>query len=364
VKPLPTRRTALRRISATMATGLFAALGATACSNSLATNSTGSTSWGGTSGPGTGASGGPQPHIPTRDSLLHPRGDYFGVSTFKTPSPSETAAVAEAAGRHPTILEYFLDWEQEFSAATVLECYAEGAVPLLTWEPSGSSDSANQPHYALRRITGGHFDGYVRRFAEGVRDQKWPVILRFAHEMNGNWYPWSEQNSGNHPGDYADAWRHVHRIFADVGADNVIWLWCPNVIRGTGDVELGPLYPGDDYVDWAGVDAYGFGEKTASEVLDPTVSVIEKMTQKPILIAETASQPGSEQPGWTADLFSWLGYHQRTIGFVWFNHSVAQGGKHDYRFTVDPKTQAAFRAGLSSLSLAHWPVADPPPSAG
>ena len=29
-----------------------------------------------------------------------------------------------------------------------------------------------------------------------------PVVIRFAHEMNGVWYSWSEGAWGNQPGDY------------------------------------------------------------------------------------------------------------------------------------------------------------------
>lgn len=368
--PPLSRRELFRRIPAAVATGLT--LGAvTACTNSSgppgrptvpgALPSTRSATASPTpSAPSSSAA----PQIPGRDAILDPQGLYFGVSTLKTPSPDETAAVAQAAGRPPTILEYFIGWTQEFKAQTVLECYREGAVPLLTWEPKGASSSTDQPAYALSRIISGQFDDYITRFAQGIKDQRWPVILRFAHEMNGDWYPWCEDSNGNRPGDYVKAWRHVHHVFTVLGVENVIWLWSPNVLRGTGDADLGDFFPGDPYIDWAGVDAYGFGERTASEILDPAFGRIKQLTQKPILIAETGSQPGPQQPGWTADLFRWIGRHRSIVGFVWFNHSVAEGGKHDYRFTANPATQAAFRSGLASLRLTGRPAAQVPPNGG
>jgi len=294
--------------------------------------------------------------IPSKESFLLPKADYFGVSTLGSPQESETDLVASAAGHQPTILEYFVNWSQDFDPAVVRESYREGALPLLTWEPDGGSKASNQPKYSLAKIIDGRYDSYITAFAQGVAKQKWPIVLRFAQEMNGNWYPWSEQNSGNRPGDYVKAWRHVHDLFAAAGATNVIWLWSPNVLRGTDNAPVARYYPGFDYVDWVGVDAYGFGEKTASAVLDPTVTQIQKLTRKPLLLAETGAPSRSQQAIWTADLFKWLQRHDQAIGFVWFEHDVDEGGLYDYRFTDSSKTEQAFRTGLSSLHLLPWPV--------
>ena len=36
-----------------------------------------------------------------------------------------------------------------------------------------------------------------------------PLVIRLDHEMNGNWYPWSEDQAYNSPGEYVAMWRHV-----------------------------------------------------------------------------------------------------------------------------------------------------------
>jgi hypothetical protein len=294
----------------------------------------------------------------TKESILHPDGQYFGVATFHGPARATTDAATAAAGRHPRILEYYQSWSRPFSPSDLDLSYQQGALPLLTWEPYGTSRDANQPQYALRKIASGSFDQYVITFARKVKAAGRPVLLRFAHEMNGDWYPWSEQNSGNSRGDYVKAWRHVHDLFDAVGATQVIWVWSPNVPRGTNGVPLQPLYPGDQYVDLIGIDGYGTGEPTAREVLQPAVDAVESFTDKPILVAETASAPGPRQAGWTADLFRWLKSTPNVIGFVWFQHSQDEGGRYDYRFDIDPTTKAAFRQGLDSLALSPWPVTD------
>ncbi|WP_051731917.1 glycoside hydrolase family 26 protein [Kitasatospora phosalacinea] len=298
---------------------------------------------------------------PTKADLMRPDGVYFGVSTYQTPLAAETDAVAAAAGRQPTMLQYFLDWRKEFDPETVREIYRQGAVPMLTWEPGDAPYQADQSGYTTRRIADGEFDAYVTRFARAVRDQQWPVVLRFAHEMNGDWYPWAANVNGNRPGDYAAAWRHVHDVFTREHADNVIWLWSPNVLRGTS-ADLRPLYPGDAYVDWLGMDGYGFGEATAGEVLDPTYVRLREIADKPVFVSETGAMPGAGKADWITDMFRWIAAHPKVPGFVWFEHSVEEGGRYDYRFTADQSTRKAFADGLGTLKLRGWPVADRPAS--
>ena len=61
--------------------------------------------------------------------------------------------------------------------------------------------------------------------------------------MNGNWYPWGVGVNGNKPGEYVEAWRHVHDIFVQEGAtSDVKWVWSPHVI--TDDASDKCLSPG------------------------------------------------------------------------------------------------------------------------
>ncbi|MFL6130097.1 MAG: glycoside hydrolase family 26 protein [Mycobacteriales bacterium] len=298
------------------------------------------------------------PPVPTRDVFLRPRGPHFGLTTAQSPwSPSELDALSRKAGAHPSLLQFFVKWNQDFRPDAVAMCYHQHALPLLSWEPwAGARYGESQPAFALRKISTGAYDPYITRFATAVRNQRWPVAIRFAHEMNGFWYPWSEGRSGNRPGDFVQAWRHVHDVFGRVGATNVIWVWSPNIVRPVPRVGLRQLYPGDKYVDWAGMVGYGAGERTAAEVFDPTIAVLRAFTRKPLLITETGAQPGPAKAAWTASLFPWLRQHRDVIGFTWFELSPAEGASADWRFTADPRAEKAFHDGIVQASLAP-PVA-------
>ena len=277
---------------------------------------------------------------------------HFGLSTPRSPfNKSELDRATSAAGIAPTLIEYFTKWTENYRPGASTACYARGAIPVISWEPwAGEQAGKDQPKYSLASIANGDHDAYITKFATAVRNDRRPIIIRFAHEMNGIWYPWAEIHSGNHRGDYVQAWRHVHDVFNRIGATNVIWVWSPNIVRPVPKVQLAPLYPGDAYVDWIGMVGYGAHETTAGAVFDPTLQRMRAFTGKPVLITETATQPLPSQPGWTADLFNWLKQHPDVVGFVWFEYNKA-GATADWRFSRDNATRAAFRAGLARTDL-------------
>ena len=112
-----------------------------------------------------------------------------------------------------------------------------GAIPLFSWN-SGAS-GGNPANFQLSDLRSGRYDGHIRAFARQARAWGRPFFLRFDWEMNGDWFPWGARASGNRPGEFRLAWRHVHRIFDRVGARNATWVWCPYA----RDEPLAPFLP-------------------------------------------------------------------------------------------------------------------------
>jgi hypothetical protein len=133
-----------------------------------------------------------------------------------------------------------------------------GAIPLFSW--SSGASGGDPKHFQLRDLRAGRYDGHIRGFARAARDWGHPFFLRFDWEMNGGWFSWGADANGNEPGEFVAAWRHVHRIFDRVGADNATWVWCPYA----RDEPLRPFYPGDGYVDWTCLDGYNVARTRAS----------------------------------------------------------------------------------------------------
>ncbi len=307
--------------------------------------------------------------LPTKADVLAAKLPRFGLSTPSTPwSTKEINAAASAAGVHPTLLQFFTKWTEDFRPDAITLSYGQKALPMVSWEPwAGVKSGPCQSAYTLPRIVKGSFDPYITRFAKAVAAQQLPIAIRFAHEMNGNWYPWSERCPGNPKGEYVKAWRHVHDIFTEVGATNVIWVWSPNIIRPVPGVNIRALYPGDAYVDWIGMVGYAVHESMAAPVFEPTIKQIRAFSKLPIIITETGVQSGPKKPGWIRDFFSWLGKHPDVVGFVWFEYSRDQGASGDWRFTETSASTAAFRQAIATVQLAGPPAhvaPAAPPAAG
>jgi CTP:molybdopterin cytidylyltransferase MocA len=233
-----------------------------------------------------------------------------------------------------------------------------GIIPFVDWASwaSNAKPMAEQPQFALQTIIDGKHDAYIRQWATEAAAWGYPFFLRFNWEMNGDWFPWSEKVNNNQPGQYVQAWRHVHDIFEEVGADNVTWVWCPNVVY-PGSIPLKSLYPGDAYVDWSCMDGYNWGQhptkpdrwKSFDELFSPTYAELLKLNRdKPIIIGETASSEiGGSKPEWiTAALTEDLpNKFPRVEAVLWFNWDI---DGMDWVIESSSASRTAFAAAIAA----------------
>jgi hypothetical protein len=303
------------------------------------------------------------PETPALDALLNPQLNYFGVSTPQTPYDfKEFQIFAGAAKKLPSMDLFFVGWDKAFPRDQVVALWRRGALPVISWEPRPTvqavgpdSDNTVAEGFTLASIIDGSHDEYIDQFAAAVRDLGLPVGIRFAHEMNGNWFPWSEEANGNHRGEYVEAWRHVHDRFTQLGATNAIWIWSPNVITARPSVKLAPLYPGDGYVDWLGIvgyyrrvaydDALQAKPATFDNTYGSTLAELRQLAAKPILLSEVgATEIGGNKPAWIKSLFEGIAANPDIIGFVWFDHSI---NGTDWRIESSSAATAAFAEGVA-----------------
>ena len=278
----------------------------------------------------------------------------FGVSTPGGPlAASELNAVATLVNESPSIVMSYKDFSQSAPIADLDAVHARGATSLITWEPwLWSGNGANQPAYALDRITAGDFDAYLQQWGTALKNWGKPVMLRFAHEMNGNWYPWAEAANGNGAGDYVAAWRHVHDVVAATGAGNVQWVWSPNVPYW-GSTPLSGLYPGAAYVDVVALDGYNWGTAVSwsswtspSALFGEGLAALRSLAPgKPIIISETGSaEAGGSKANWNTALVSYLAAQSDVTGFVWFHHNK----EVDWRINSSTTSANALAAALAA----------------
>lgn len=277
---------------------------------------------------------------------------FFGIDV-PSGNLDELAAVRGAAGRMPSVENIFVKLDSHFTVDTLQRIRLAGLTPMITVEPWSVSSRWNgqpMPQYRLSELTDGRYDQQLRAIAAVIRDFHHPVYLRFAHEMNADWYPWAERANGNRPGDFVAAWRHVYPILRG-GNPMVSLIWSPNILLSAArSAPLAELYPGDAYVDAVGLTAYGHG-RSAVATIDASYRQLSKLSRRPVILSETGAD-GPHRADWIRSLGDYLQDHGRIIGFVWFNTTPAStGASGDYRFTADEQSASAFRAVLRRLPL-------------
>lgn len=286
---------------------------------------------------------------------------------------------SEKIGRQPAYLVWYEQWangpfgpEQQ----DILAQYDQwGITPVMAWEPyDAKADPIEQPDYRLANIIAGNFDAYIDSWALGLAAYGKTVFLSFAHEMNGNWYPWGVGVNGNQPGEFVAAWKHVVDRFYVLGAMNVRWIWVPNEEYEDVPALARDVYPGDVYVDWFGMNGFNWGAairwkscdcqsawRTFDEIFENTYDNLLAIAKKPIMILETASsEVGGDKAAWISDAFlARIPVKYPAVRAVtWFNEvttgletvqdgAVVPTAEVDWPVTSSPAALAAYREAVN-----------------
>jgi hypothetical protein len=260
-----------------------------------------------------------------------PREPYLGVALSR-PSSQALTAFTRASGITPSVVELYVKFGSPFRRPLLCRLTSQGALPLIQLNPRTAS---------LARIAAGDYDRGLRRYAQQAARFGLPIALSFGHEMNGNWYDWGYEHV--RPALFIRAWRHIHDVFAEAGARNVIWVW--TVDREGSPKLVSPArrwWPGSAYVTWVGINGkYDTSRDTFFSVFARSVVSTAALTSKPILLTETGVGRGPRQSAQIRSLFQGLAREPQIIGMVWFDVDAAHG---DWKLEGDPGADTAFRS--------------------
>ena len=339
---------------------------------------------GGVTPPNTGPSKDPvttEPiRTPSKADVLAQKSRWYGLYTAQSPfNWSEYDQVSRAVGKATNMVGYFQGFDQDFNAGAVQRSWANGRLPMMTWESLPAKTANDQPWvpgYGNADVTSGAFDAYLTKYAQDLRANGMPMVIRLDHEMNGQWYNWAEsKNQQNAPGSYVAMWHHVWDVFQANGAnDYVIWDWSPSRIDKLGNPKYQTLdymaqyYPGDAYVDWVGMSGYyrTTGEQpTFQNTYGATLAQIRQVAPgKPIVLNEIGATEtgGSVSEGqksqWIHSLFDALAdpANQDVIGFAYFSEvatTIVDGTRttNDWRLDSRRDSLQAFVDGIARTDI-------------
>src|SRR5208282_1624819 len=242
---------------------------------------------------------------------------------------------------------------QTFPTTEMNNIRSHGSIPMFTWQPQNGNEGTNQS-FTLASIIAGDYDAYITTWATSAKTWGYPFFLRFAHEMNGYWYPWCAGINGNTAAQYVQMWQHVHDIFTSIGATNVTWVWCVNVVSGM-PTPINQLYPGDNYVDWLALDGYNRLANPWQDFSAIAASTVTQLTNiapgKPIMVAETGcnqtNNPTETKARWFLNaLTNYLPSEPRIKAWVYFNSTNTTDG-NDWRITVPTNAVAGYQQGIA-----------------
>ncbi len=231
---------------------------------------------------------------------------------------------------------------------------------------------ALEPNGGLEQVVE---DDYLRNLAVGLRMTGARIFIRFASEMNG---PWVRYHGD--PKLYREKFRLVARVMHEL-APNVAMVWCPYAMP-TGPIR--DYYPGDDAVDWVGVNLYNvtyFNQdpRTPAHHVEPDhlLSYVYRTysARKPIMIGEYATTHFSALENRYVISFATENIQRlyrllpirfpRVKAIHYFNSNnlqLAHRVNNDYRVTSDPKVLAAYQSAISGpyfLSQPQSPAMPP-----
>lgn len=254
-------------------------------------------------------------------------------------------------GKKPYLVTVFIDWENFPEPEMIGSVYGQDCALIITWEPWNGSQKQGIDYEGLLN---GKYDRYIGDFAARLKEINKPVYLRFAHEMNGNWYPWAGQKIGAEK--YIRIWRYVKNKMDEAGARNVRWVFSVNAedVPNEDSNHFSKYYPGNDYVDIFGIDGYNWGSsrpeskwKSFYEIFSSAYKTACRFP-KPIFVTEFgSSSAGGDKALWIGQAMASMRHMSRLRGFVLFNADK----ETDWHLNPVSASGQAFRKGLQSSAF-------------
>ncbi|MFY9390942.1 MAG: glycosyl hydrolase [Limnochordia bacterium] len=328
----------------------------------------------------------------SRDILEPPDGYvYHGASPYASDVDAYIAALGDPS-LYPSVegIHLAVPGTRPQSLEQVVTDFLErvkeaGRIPHLSFAMSiGDGEAVDD---VIARTT--RYDGLIRAVGRIIRDYAAPVFVRIGFEFNG---PWNGYNQGLYP----IAFRRFVDLLREEGAHNIVTIWCyePN---SPGDFDaVGPdgeplWYPGDEYVDWFGLDLFYHscftsvasvgmssdgdglvGRSSAGGRLgrlyksqyERSIRFLDMARRhgKPVMLSEVAAvdahlTPDSEDPGfvdgkadwdlWFGPFFSFLEEHPEIKGFIYMSQDY-RGTRYEKNGWGDSRIQ------INSFILDRW----------
>lgn len=292
--------------------------------------------------------------------------------------PSDLNSYEHTVGKTAAWVELNNSWysSRAFPAATATWVGKTGSVPYIRLMLLDSADQGKPNKiFTLSRIISGYFDKDFRAWAVAARQYAKPLIVEYGTEVNGNWFPWNgywngagkkngygDPNYPDGPERFRDAYRHIITVMRQQGASNITWVFHVDSTDWPQEWwnRFEYYYPGDSYINWVGVSAYGAQTPLDEwcdafrDLMDAAYPRMRTMAPaKPLALLEfgvTSRNPLCDQAQWAKSALVDLTHprYPRLIGFTWWNEKWPNDDDPahdtDMRVQDNPELVAVFKS--------------------
>lgn len=232
----------------------------------------------------------------------------------------------------------------------IIAAFARGAVNTISWHcanpvSGGSSWDGTRAVYSI--IPGGEnhekFKGWLDRVAEfmlslrSAAGEPVPLIFRPWHEHTGSGFWWGKGNASAE--EFVALWHFTVTYLRDVkGLHNIIWAYSPDMIHLNSRDAYLEYWPGDEWVDILGLDAY---DRNGADYDHKGLQMIRLMKNiaytknKPLALTETGLENNnpeesdySNRKWWTQMLYKIIENEPVSFVLLWRNGDFPSNGGH------------------------------------
>jgi len=266
------------------------------------------------------------------------------------------AAFEKSVGKPHASYFFYMGYRSRLPKDWIERLHGQGKMVHIALEPNLGLDTVRD-------------DAYLETLARDLRETGARIFLRFASEMNGPWVEYSGD-----PAAYREKFRLVAKKMHAL-APNVAMVWCPYAMPRQN---IRSYYPGDEYVDWVGVNFYSVtyynqDRRTPGKWTHPADLLESVYTtysgKKPIMIGEYGATHHSNlesksvaafATGCLSALYSSLPrFYPRVKAIFYFdgnNMEIEEKQNNNYAVTQEPSVLEAYSRAVSPpYFLERWP---------
>ena len=285
---------------------------------------------------------------------------WYGRYWYNEPGKSDTKSVC---GDYPGVFSVdmgpimdnrYNDKENAIRRRVIIEAYDRGEVITMCCHlnnPHTGGDSwDNKSNEVVKSIlTEGHatrtkYLQWLDRCADFANNLKGsdgkliPIIFRPYHEHTQEWSWWGKKCTTED--EFVRFWRFTVEYLRDVkGVHNFIYAISPQMdedYRGGEKDRLTFRWPGDEYVDFLGMDCYHYSWKQAFQKNMAAISALSLEKKKPCGVTETGPEGFDWKDYWTNHILECALNQRVSMIVMWRNKYVGSNENDRHFYSVYP----------------------------